>query len=65
MGRTLLIYAEENQFLLPFIENTLSNLKIYNKYTSNSVKVDIKSYADLIDYIQYLDKDWMNTTKRC
>ncbi|MBA7548045.1 hypothetical protein ES705_40491 [subsurface metagenome] len=35
-----------------------------DKYTSKSLKVDIKSYTDLVDYIQKLNKDWILITER-
>ena len=47
------------------IDSSLRRLSIQrDKYTSKSVKADIKSYADLVDYIQHLNKEWMKTTER-
>ncbi len=47
------------------IDSSLRRLSVQrDKYTSKSVKVDIKSYADLVEYIQYLNKEWMKTTER-
>lgn len=47
------------------IDGSLRRLSIQrDNYSSNSVKVDIKTYADLVEYIQNLNRNWMNTTER-
>jgi hypothetical protein len=47
------------------IDGSLRRLSIQcDKYESHSVKVEIKSYTDLIYYIQSMNKEWMNATER-
>jgi hypothetical protein len=47
------------------IDGSLRRLSIQrDKYESNSAKVDIKSYSDLVTYIQIMNKDWMHATER-
>jgi hypothetical protein len=47
------------------IDGSLRRLSIQrDKYESNSAKVDIKSYSDLVNYIQTMNKDWMHATER-
>jgi hypothetical protein len=47
------------------IDGSLRRLSIQrDKYISTSLKAEIKSYSDLVDYIQKINKDWMITTER-
>lgn len=46
-------------------DSSLRRLSIQrDKYQSTSVKVDISSYEDLVNYIQTLNKEWMHATER-
>lgn len=47
------------------IDGSLRRLSVQrDKFESNSVKVDIKSYTDLVQYIQTNNKDWMHATEK-
>jgi len=47
------------------IDGSLRRLSIQrDKYEHNSIKVDIRSYSDMVNYIQTMNKAWMQATER-